>query len=101
MTTPRAQAGLRLRVVREAWRRTQAEMAEIVGVHRTAWSMYERGLRFPDLLAVQRIAAKLRLTIGFIYDGELAGLETDVATHIAAHHPELVAWKGKAPRKGD
>jgi transcriptional regulator with XRE-family HTH domain len=91
--------GQHLRYVREAWGRSQTEIATITGIHQTTWSLYERGLRLPDQFAVERIAAKLRLDISYIWNGDLSGLEREVAIRIAASHPELVAPLGKASRK--
>ena len=47
-----AQMGRRLRWVREALGVNQTDMARMVGVTQTAWSLYERGKRWPDQLVV-------------------------------------------------
>jgi transcriptional regulator with XRE-family HTH domain len=92
--------GQRLRWVREARGMTQQQIAELVGVHQTAWSLYERGLRFPDQFEVPRLLAKLRISRDYLMDGSLEGVEADLAIRLAAAHPELVPSIGKGRRKG-
>jgi transcriptional regulator with XRE-family HTH domain len=82
--------GQRLRWVREALGHTQAEMAGIVGLHQTSWSLYERGLRMPDQFEAQRIAAKLRISVEYMLTGNLMGVQQALAIRLAALHPELV-----------
>ncbi len=54
--------GERLRWVREALGASQEAMAELVGVHQTAWSYYERGLRWPDEFSATKLISKLRIS---------------------------------------
>lgn len=82
--------GRRLYWVRAARGLTQAEMAQQVGVHQTAWSLYERGLRWPDQFEVPRLAAKLQITLEYLRGGSLEGVEPSLAIRLAAAHPELV-----------
>jgi transcriptional regulator with XRE-family HTH domain len=78
-----------LRWVREAngWSQTQA--GEAVGVSQTAWSLYERGLRWPDAFEAVRLIAKLKISREFLLTGDLGGVERDLAIRLAALHPEL------------
>ena len=91
--------GQRLRWVREAKGMTQSEIAELVGLHQTAWSLYERGLRFPDQFEVPRLLAKLRISRDYLMDGSLEGIEADLAIRLAAAHPELVPAIDRARRR--
>lgn len=83
------EAGRRLRWVREAIGRSQAEMAETIGVHQTAWSLYERGARWPDAFEAVRIMAKLGISREYLLDGSLQGVQPELAIRLAARHPEL------------
>lgn len=88
-----AEMGKRLRWVREAsgWNQTQA--GEVVGVTQTAWSLYERGLRWPDAFEAVRLIAKLKISRDYLLTGDLGGVERDLAIRLAASHPELVEPK--------
>lgn len=98
--------GQRLRWVREALsaiskkRVTQTELASRIGLHQTAWSLYERGERMPDQFEAVRIVAKLRLSMDYLMEGSLEGLDLDLAIQIAARHPELVLPTHKGSGKG-
>lgn len=92
--------GTRLRWVREAMDKSQEEMAEIVGVHQTAWSKYESGQRWPDQFGIPRILAKLRISRAYLLDDSLQGVDRDLAIRLAADHPELAGPKRKGKRTG-
>ncbi len=95
-----AEMGRRLRWVRDARGLSQQAMADMVGVHQTAWSLYERGMRWPDQFEAPRLAAKLQVTLDYLRGGSLEGVEPALAIRLAAAHPELVAQICMAPRKG-
>jgi len=92
--------GTRLRWVREALGKTQDEMAEIVGIHQTAWSKYEAGKRWPDEFQAPRFIAKLQISRAYLLEGSLEGVERELAIRLAANHPELAGPTDKEPRKG-
>jgi transcriptional regulator with XRE-family HTH domain len=92
--------GERLKWVREARGESQAQTAEHIGVHQTSWSLYERGLRWPDEFEVLRLIAKLKISRAYLVEGSLEGVERDLAIQLAARHPELAPPKGKEPRTG-
>ena len=81
--------GIRLRWVREAMGLSQTAMADVVGVHQTAWSLYERGLRWPDQFEALRMMAKLGITRLYLLEGSLQGVQPPLAIRLAARHPEL------------
>lgn len=92
--------GKRLKWVREALGGPpQEKMAEIVGVHQTSWSLYERGLRMPDQFESVRLISKLKISREYLLEGSLNGVDRDLAIRLAALHPELVLPKGKAHHK--
>lgn len=92
--------GERLRWVREIMFGSQEEAAEHVGVHQTAWSLYERGKRMPDLFNAPRVIAKLRISREYLVEGSLEGVERELAIRLAAAHPELVPPTRRGPDTG-
>lgn len=91
------QMGERLRWVREALGASQERLATQIGVHQTSWSLYERGLRWPDAFEIARITSKLRISRQYLEEGSLDGVDRDLAILLAADHPELARPKGKGP----
>lgn len=94
------QMGERLRWVREARGESQDKIATHVGLHQTSWSLYERGLRWPDSFEAVRLISKLKITKEYLLDGTLDGVDRDLAIRLAASHPELVPPRNKEPRTG-
>lgn len=88
--------GQRLRWVREIKGASQAEMAAAIGLHHSSWSLYERGARWPDIFEAMRIVAKLQISIPYLLEGTLEGVERELAIQLAARHPELARPKGTA-----
>jgi transcriptional regulator with XRE-family HTH domain len=85
------QMGERLRWIREALGNpSQEKLATLIGVHQTSWSLYERGLRWPDAFEIVRIISKLKISREYLVEGRLDGVERDLAIRLAAAHPELV-----------
>lgn len=95
-----AHLGTRLRWVREALEANQQTMAEAIGVTQTAWSLYERGLRWPDEFSIPRLLGKLKISREYLLENTLEGVEPGLAIRLAAMHPELVETSGTARRKG-
>jgi transcriptional regulator with XRE-family HTH domain len=85
-----AGVGERLRWVREALELTQAQIAVAVGIDQSAWSHYELGRRWPDIGTAMRLVAKLKISLPYLLDGSLEGVERQLAIRLAAYHPELV-----------
>lgn len=94
------EVGVRLKWVREAMGLSQQEIADLIGLHQTAWSLYERGLRFPDQFEVVRLAAKLKISLPYLLEATLEGVERELAIRLAARHPELVEPTSTVPRTG-
>lgn len=93
-----ARLGERLRWVRKAKGMSQLQISELVGCHQTAWSLWERGLRWPEISEIPRILAKLKISREYLLDGSLSGVEAALAIRLAAAHPELVPPIDKARR---
>jgi transcriptional regulator with XRE-family HTH domain len=92
-----ATMGRRLRWVREAYDMTQGQMARAVGLDQTTWSYYESGKRWPDQFAAVRLVARLKISVAYLLEGSLDGVERELAIRLAASHPELVPPRGKEP----
>jgi transcriptional regulator with XRE-family HTH domain len=84
-----AGVGERLRWVREALDLTQAQVALAVGIDQSAWSHYELGRRWPDIGTAMRLVAKLKISLPYLLEGSLEGVERQLAIRLAAYHPEL------------
>lgn len=84
-----AEIGQRFKWVREALGLSQAEIAEIVGLDQTAWSQYERGGRFPDYFRLPDLCKKLQISMDYLLEGDLDGVERRLAIALASQHPEL------------
>ena len=91
-----AAVGKRLKWVREAMGMKQAQIADLVGVDQTAWSLYERGLRMPDQFAAVRLIAKLKISREYLLEGILENVEPDLAIRLALAHPELAPPRRRA-----
>lgn len=79
--------GLRLKWVRQARNMKQSEIAKLVGIDQSTWSLYERGLRWPDHFDVLRLLAKLKISREYLLDGVLRDVEPELAIRLALEHP--------------
>jgi transcriptional regulator with XRE-family HTH domain len=91
--------GKRVRWAREELELTTAQIADMVGIHPTAWNNYEIGRRTPDLMRLPAICARLNVDISYLLTGSLEGVEQHLATRLAARHPELVGIERTASGK--
>lgn len=74
--------GRRLRATREALGLTQEQLAQSIGVQRTAYRNWEIGERMPDPLAMTRLAERYGATLDWIYRGVIAGMAHSLAIKI-------------------
>lgn len=95
-----AEIGQRLRWVREALDLSQTQIADLVGINQTTWSLYERGARLPDHFRIPQLCGKLRISTGYLLSGDLDGVEPRLAIALAAHHPSLAKTSYTAQRTG-
>ena len=59
----------RIRTLRIARGLNQGQLADMIGVGRTAISNYEKGLRVPDLETAERLAEAFGISFGDFVDG--------------------------------
>jgi len=86
-----AEAGRRLKWVRELTGKSQKQMAVLIGVSQGEWSRWEKGARLqpPDRMAV--LCRRLRISMDYIYRGHLVGVHHDLAEELSKRHAgELV-----------
>ena len=87
--------GERLRWVREVHGKSQAEMGALFGISGNAWGKIELGKRLPDRFRLPEIVARLAISMEYLKDGSLDGVERSLAIHLAAAHPELAQQTNK------
>jgi transcriptional regulator with XRE-family HTH domain len=92
----RSQFAARLRELREQASMTQAQLAERAGIHLSAVTRIEHGLRTPGL----ETAGKLAGALGVRVDDLLSPPEVDTTLKRPRGRP-MKAAKAKAPPKGD
>lgn len=57
---------LRIKQLRKEMKKTQADMAEIIGVSRPAYTAYELGNREPDYQTLERLAEIFGVTVDYL-----------------------------------
>lgn len=60
-----------LLIARKAKGMTQEEVADLLGVHRTTYNRYEKGLRAPDLETVTKLAELFEVTTDYLLGNKL------------------------------
>lgn len=76
--------GKRLAAARLALHKTQAELASEIGVERNALANWEGGTRLAAVEAMLKLMATHRVTLEWIYAGQLAGMPTDLQSEVFA-----------------
>lgn len=62
-----------LRTARTSKGMTQEQVAEFLGVHRTTYNRYERGLRTPDLDTISKLASLFEVTTDYLLGSKPIG----------------------------
>lgn len=73
--------GLKIKQLREEHGMTQTRLARVLGVTKGTVSVWERGLRMPELETLERVAKRFEVSVGYLLEGadtEAEGVETDV-----------------------
>ena len=70
--------GKRLKKLRKALGKTQAEMAELAAISKRAWSLIERGSRRIGVGAALRLCDLYGLSLDWIYRGNIAQLPLNI-----------------------
>lgn len=102
--------GKNIAAARRASGRTQAEVAEKIGIDTVSLSRIERGTVCPSIATLERIADELNEPLGGLFDGTSSGIATlaeDVATLLKPLSEndrmflleQIQAWAGKLSKK--
>lgn len=78
------QIGERLRLTREALRKTQTEFAKLAGINLSAYNQYEQGKKRPSPETVALLCDTYDLTADWVYFGEIDNLRYALAKAIQA-----------------
>jgi len=81
--------GARIRWAREILEPNRLEFARKLGVDVTTIRNIETGKTNPGLQLAQRICHSLRISLAYVVDGQLSGVDPEMAALLAADHPEL------------
>jgi transcriptional regulator with XRE-family HTH domain len=71
--------GRRLAATRLALGYTQDELADEIGVSRSAYGNWEQGSRPPDYAAMRRLKKRFQVPLDWVYDGDPAQLPHHLA----------------------
>lgn len=88
-------AGLRLRAAREVLGFKQEQLANRIGVGRTALANWEGG-KLPDIRAMVRLLQETGIPLEWIYAGSLQRVDYDLAEELRAKAAQLGAVVGGA-----
>lgn len=78
------QIGERLRLTREALRKSQTEFAKLAGINLSAYNQYELGKKRPSPETVAHLCDTYSLTSDWVYFGEIDNLPYALAKAIQA-----------------
>lgn len=93
----RIEIGRRLRLLRDAEGKTQAQMAKLAGLTTaSAWNNYERGIRRIEMDSALELRRQLNIPLEYIYQGEMGRLPGDTLEKI---HARMVIEAQEAKKK--
>jgi len=92
--------GLRIRWAREEVEPNRYEFARKLGVEATTIRNIENGKANPGLQLLHEICHSLRISLDYIVDGRLIGIDPELAGLLVMRHPELAPTRQKPPRNG-
>ena len=75
----RSETGRRIRLTREALGLSQPELAEAIGLGKTAWNNYERGRSRPNIEDGIRFSERFNISLDWIYKGDMSSLSYELA----------------------
>lgn len=88
--------GERILWARELVEPNRAAFARLMGVDRSTLQKIEDGDRAPSVFNVLDIAHRLRVTTDYILNGNLAGVDREMAAMLIQGHPELLSGRSMA-----
>lgn len=95
---------VRMKALRKERKKTQQDIADILGISRPAYTAYEQGNRTPDNDAVEKLADYYAVSIDFLFGrtdnpSPISPIEQDEADFQAfANNPSLQKWYKELPK---
>lgn len=90
--------GRRIRWAREIVEPNRLDFARKLGVDVSTIRNIENGKANPGLQLAHRIFHSLRISLSYVVDGRLNGVDPELATMLVADHPELAPPRPTSPR---
>lgn len=90
--------GTRLRWARQLYFRTFEECAQRMELSGQSWDRYETDDAELPVSLARRFAHLCCVTLDYIYEGEISGLEPEVAAELVKRHPQLDGAPSARPR---
>lgn len=78
----RIEIGRRLKATRQALGLRARDIHRATGIGESAWSQYENGRRFPDLMQMLPFAERFGIPLDWIYRGIIAAVPYEIAQKI-------------------
>jgi transcriptional regulator with XRE-family HTH domain len=78
----REEIGRRLKATRQALGLRARDIHRATGITESAWSQYEKGRRFPNLIQILPFADRFGIPLDWIYRGIVAAVPYEIAQHI-------------------
>ena len=97
----RAARGARILWAREIVEPSRTDFARKLGVDVTTIRNIEAGKTNPGLQLAQRIFHALRISLAYVVDGKLEGVDPELAAILVADHPELAPPRQSLQRSGN
>lgn len=85
----RKAVGLRMKLTREALGMTPRQIQDAIGVSRTQWNNYERGVSRPNIEDAIRFAVRFNVSLQWIYLADISSLPMALAGKIEKMMPSL------------
>ena len=92
--------GLRIRWAREEVEPNRYEFARKLGVDATTIRNIENGKANPGMQLLHEMCHSLRISLDYIVDGRLIGIDPELAGLLVARHPELAPTRRQPPKRG-
>ncbi|MCW2245202.1 transcriptional regulator with XRE-family HTH domain [Azospirillum fermentarium] len=93
----REEIGRRLKATRLALGLRARDIHRATGIGESAWSQYENGRRFPDLLQILPFADRFGVSLDWIYRGIPTALPFELAQNTLAHLAASPSDEPEAP----
>jgi DNA-binding XRE family transcriptional regulator len=97
----RQKRGMRIRWAREILEPNRLEFSRKLRVDNTTIRDIESGKTNPGVQLALKICHSLRISLDYIVDGSLTGVNPEMAAALVADHPELSPPRPQPPKTGN